>query len=267
MKIAIRIFLVILVLLGMNISCKKNNVDQNTGGNSQLSLLSLSKSSVKRGERLTATVNSVSPGSKIKWTIVPAASSAVLPANDKAAAIFALAGSYRITASYYSLTDSLVAYDSSSAPVTVSDSISNDPVYTPIDDGLDTASLEGDQLTLIPVSASDSGLVMLLKTSRLYNCAPYLTGYAAGGGPGNLKAFELYKWGEVVEGSTDCKGMKNPAIAYVFFDPMANGTYDISAELNNVTYQGILTVTNTYYTFTWNYSSGFMISPLQIKKH
>jgi hypothetical protein len=265
MKITIKILFVILILFGLNNACKKNNnTVSNPKGNSQIVL---SKTRVNRGERLTASLKSTDPNSKIKWTIVPAASSQVMPANDKAAAIFALAGSYRITASYYTLGDSSVAYDSSSAPVTVTDSIDTTPVFTPFDDGLDTASLEGDQITLIPISASDSGLVMLAKTTRLYNCAPYLTGYGAGGGPGNSNSFLLYEWGEVVEGSTDCKGAKNPAIAYFFYDPLKNGSYNISAELNNITYQGVLTVTNTDYTFSWNYSSGFIISPLQIKRH
>jgi hypothetical protein len=264
MKITVKIIFAVLLFFDMNSACKKNSVDQSTKGNSQLTL---SKSKVNRGERLTASVNSSDPNKKIKWKIVPAASSQVTPLNDKAAAIFALAGSYQITASYYTQGDSLVAYDSSSAPVTVTDSIDTTPVFTPIDDGLDTASLEGDDLTLTPISASDSGLIMLAKTTRLYNCAPYLTGYGAGGGPGNTNSLLIYEWGEVVEGSTDCKGAKNPVTAYFFYGPFKNGSYNISAILNQITYQGILTVTDTDYTFSWNYSNGFIISPLQIKKH
>jgi hypothetical protein len=262
MKITIPVFLVVLLLFEMDIACKKNSVDSNTKGSSQLTL---SKSSVKRGERLTASVNSVKPGSKIKWTIFPDAGSQLSPANSKAAAMFATGGSYRITASYYTLKDSLVAYDSISAPVSVNDSISSYPIYTPIDDGLDTASLEGDELTIIPASASDSGFLLWVKTKKMYNCTPYLVAY--GGEWEDSKSLTLYKWGEVVEGSTDCAGVKNPAIGYLFYQPFKNGSYDVTVILNQITYHGAVTVTDSDYTFTWNYTGGVIISPLQIKKH
>ncbi len=94
---------------------------------------------------------------------------------------------------------------------------------------------------------------MSVQTVNLYNCTPFLAAYSFDGLNGN--SLLLYSEGEVVEGS-GCNGAKNHAVSYLFFGPLNNGTYNISAVLNGVTYQGSLTVTATNYTFTWNYSSG-----------
>lgn len=260
MKIIIKIFFVLLLLITFFAACEKNdNADHSTSGNT---VLTLSKTTVKRGEQLLASTNLSDAGSKIKWTVFPSGSSNISSANKEAAVMFALAGTYHITASYYSPSDTSVAYDSSSSPITVTDSF-----YTPTSNGMnvDTTSLAGDQITLIPVMASDSVVVMLAQTKNLYNCTPYLTAYGAGGNFSSSLLFD-FKSGEVVEGTGDCNGAKNPAIAYIFFNPAANGVYNFSAFLNGVTYQGSVTVTDTDYTFTWNYTSGILISPLQIKK-
>jgi hypothetical protein len=260
MKIAIKTFFVLVLFISFFTACKKNdNAAHSTSTNS---VLTLSKTTVKRGEQLLASTNLSDAGSKIKWTVYPAGSSNISSANKEAAAIFAFAGTYHITANYFSSSDTSVAYDSSSSPVTVTDSF-----YTPSSNGMnvDTTSLAGDQITLIPVMATDSVFVMLAQTTNLYNCTPYLTAYGAGGNFYSSLLFD-FRSGEVVEGTGDCNGAKNPAIAYIFFNPAANGTYNFSAFLNGLTYQGSLTVTDAYYTFTWNYTSGILISPLQIRK-
>ena len=226
MKISMKVFLVLLLFITFYTSCKKDaNADQNTKGNS---VLTLSKTTVKRGEQLLASTNLSDANSKIKWTVFPSGSSNISSANKEAGAIFALAGTYRITASYYSPSDTAVAYDSSSSPVTVTDSF-----YTPTSNGMnvDTASLAEDQIILIPVKASDSVFVMLMQTKNLYNCTPYLTAYGAGGDFSSSLLFDL-RSAEVVEGTGDCGGAKNPAIAYIFFNPAANGTYNFSAFFN-----------------------------------
>jgi hypothetical protein len=233
-------------------ACVKNAGSIQTTGTGSKSDLTLSKSDLKRGEQLIASTNQTNPNAVVKWTTYPATNTVVVPANNQAGAIFAQAGSYRITASYYNASDTSVAYDSSSAPVIVNDSISSPSV---IPDGLDSVSLTGDQLILSPIS---------VQTVNLYNCTPFLAAYSFDGLNGN--SLLLYSGGEVVEGS-GCNGAKNPAVSYLFYSPLNIGTYNISAVLNNVTYNGSLTVTATDYIFTWNYSSGITISPLQIKRN
>jgi hypothetical protein len=242
-------------------ACVKNSGTVHYNGNPSNSDLTLSKSNLKRGEQLIASTNQSNPNAIIKWTTYPSMNTVVSPANNQAAAIFALPGTYHITASYYNASDTTTAYDSSSAPVTVNDSIVTTP---PVPDGLDSLSLSGDQLVLSPVSASDSIFIMSVQTVNMYNCTPYLTAYSFDGLNGT--SLLLYKDGEVVEGS-GCNGAKNHAVSYLFYSPLNNGVYNISAVLNSITYQGTLTVTNTDYTFNWPYSSGITISPLQIKKH
>ncbi len=261
MKIEIKNLFILFLFICFYASCTKNsNTSKTSGGNI---VLTLSRTTVKRGEQLLVSTDLSDPNSKIKWTVYPSGSSYVSSANKEASAMFASAGIYHITASYFSLSDTVVAYDSSSLPVTVTDSF-----YTPTSNGMnvDTASsMVGDEIILSPVKASDSVFVMLAQTKNLYNCTPYLTAYGAGGSFSSSLLFD-FRSVEVVEGTGDCSGAKNPAIAYIFFNPAANGTYNFSARFNQIDYYGTVTVTDTDYTFTWNYTSGIIISPLQIKR-
>jgi len=251
---------VILSFFVLITACVKNSGTVHYTGTPSNTDLTLSKSNLKRGEQLIASTNQSNPNAIVKWTTYPSVNTVVSPANNQAAAIFAQPGVYHITASYYNLSDTTTAYDSSSAPVTVNDSI----VTTPVADGFDSLSLSGDQLVLSPVSASDSIFIMSVQTVNLYNCTPFLAAYSFDGLNGS--SLLLYKDGEVVEGS-GCNGAKNHAVSYLFYSPLNNGVYNISAVLNSVTYQGSLTVTDTDYTFVWPYTSGITISPLQVKKH
>ena len=118
-----------------------------------------------------------------------------------------------------------------SLPVTVTDSFTHR-----LSNGMnvDTASsMVGDEIILSPVKASDSVFVMLAQTKILYNCTPYLTAYGAGGAFSSSLLFD-FRSVEVVEGTGDCSGAKNPAIAYIFFNPAANGTYNFSARFNQI---------------------------------
>jgi hypothetical protein len=247
------------------LSCNKNNNSSKVN-----SLITLSKPNIKRGEQLFATTNIGNSNSIIRWTVRPSAYVQVLPASSHATAIFALAGAYQITASYYSASDTSVAYDSSRASIIVTDSIFSPPPV--IGSNTDTVTLEGDQITLRPIIASgDSGLIMSAQTSNLYNCSAYITAYGWGYGPNQSLLF-LFNSAEVVESKSDCDGIRNPAISYLFFTPaiytpLSNGTYSLLANFNQVDYQGSLTVTDTDYIFTWNYTSGIIISPLHIKKN
>jgi hypothetical protein len=262
MKIRPEIFFICLVILGGIPACVKNtgNIDYKPG--SRNSTLTVSNSVLKKGEPLTVSTHAPVTHSFIRWTINPSAGTTILPGDNQASITFSVEGIYRIVANYYSINDSSKAYDSSFSVVTVNDSVYSAP---PVGSELDTLSLLGDQITLMPVSLSASGLTILAKTSKLYNCTPYITAYAAGG---QISASLLFNFNsaEVVEGKIDCMGVKNPATATITFGPAKNGTYNFSAELNLVTYEGQVTVTDSEYQFIWNYSSGIVISPLQISK-
>jgi hypothetical protein len=218
---------------------------------------------LEKGEPLLASTTGSGANAIIRWQVHPAVNTAILPSGDKAAIFITNAGNYQVTANYYSPSDTTVAYDSSSSPITVNDSLYSPP---PVSLGYDTASLSGDQITLVPTSSLDSGLVLLAKTTNLYKCYPYLTAYGwTWGGTSSTLNFD-FRGAEVVEGSTNCGGMKNTAFAFMPTTISANGVYTVTATFNGVDYQGSLTVTDASYTFTWNYTSGIIISPLQIPK-
>jgi hypothetical protein len=246
-----------LLCAGMSACVKNANNGQHGGGGSRDSAtLTLSKSSVKRGEQVMVSTNLANTGTLIKWKTNATAGAIVSPANSQAAVIFALAGTYNITASYYNPADTVSAYDSSSSPVVVTDSI-----YTPSNSSpADTTNLSG-SVALTPI-LTDSGLIIMIQTGNLYDCTSYLTAYGwTEGGP--TLNFD-FSSAEVVLNSINCGGARNPANAIMFFLPLADGYYPVTAELNQVNYSGGLSISGTVYTFTWNYTSGITISPQQV---
>ncbi|HEY1871091.1 MAG TPA: hypothetical protein VGG71_08540 [Chitinophagaceae bacterium] len=143
------------------------------------------------------------------------------------------------------------------------------PPGGPVDDGLDTLQLAGDQLIIVSTLAGgDSGLAIVAQSVKLYDCSPYLTAYGMGlngTSPLSTISFE-FNSAEVIVNTGNCTGGKKPAQSLNTIIPPTNGFYTVTASLNQVNYSGSLTVTSTEYTFTWNYTSGVTISPLQIKK-
>jgi hypothetical protein len=253
-----------LSLIVMATACVKNTSGTGYTGRKTSSTMVLSKLTIKKGEPLLVSTDKPDLNSIIKWKIYPAINTVILPNDNQAAIFITHAGPHQVTANYYLPSDTTIAYDSSNSTIIVNDSTYTPP---PPGDGLDTASIAGDQITLIPTSSLDSGLVILANTTRLYNCYPYLTAY--GWTQGGIVSSLDFDFGsvEVVEGKRDCGGRKDQAFAYMPINELAAGVYTVTANLNQVSYQGSLTVTDTDYTFTWNYTSGIIISPLKIKKN
>jgi hypothetical protein len=122
-----------------------------------------------------------------------------------------------------------------------------------------------DQISLTPISYSDTGLIFVAHTKDMYAQSPMLDC----GGNGNI-----YPSGGTFEcdfASTfvfACVGSSAPApaIGIVSFTGVNNGTYNLAFKLNGTLYQGSFTATDTGVTITWNYTSGITISPLTIPK-
>ncbi len=263
MKISLAASLLCVIIISMHIACVKNSSATNYSGSKNNSTLTLSKSLVEKGEPLLASTTKSDLNAIIRWQVHPANNTVVLPSDAKAAIFIANAGNYQVTANYYSPSDTTIAYDSSNSTITVNDSSYIPP---PVAAGYDTASLAGDQITLIPASSLDSGLVIIAKTANLYHCYPYLTAYGWTQGGVNSSLDLDFRSAEVVEGKVECAGIKNPAFAFMPTNISANGVYTITAIFNGISYQGSVTVTDTQYSFTWNYSSGIIISPLLINR-
>jgi hypothetical protein len=155
-------------------------------------------------------------------------------------------------------------YDSSSSTVTVSDSLYNDTTIAHCNSIVSIPISSGDQISLTPISYSDSaGLVLLAHTGNVYNFFPSL---AYGGNFSGVGGVYECDFNSIIE--YPCNGSNSPAPATgdVFFNSLTNGTYDLVFKLNGTTYQGSLVVSNTTCTFNWSYNSGVIIYPLQIQK-
>lgn len=256
MKHARRGSLMALLFFAAFVTCTK---DSKNGKKS--TPLNLSGTNVQRGEPLFVSTNPADNNVFVRWTIHPSANTTIMPANNQALALFAFSGIYGITASFYTASDTTIAYDSSSAQIVVNDSIY---AGAPVVPDLDSLGLANEEITLVPISASDSGLVIMAKSTGKHNCAAYFTAYSWT--PYGPDLFIDFNGAEIVERKADCGGAKNPAISYLLFGPFSPGTYNIDINLNNMDYHGTLTVNNTNYLFNWNYSNGVIISPTILKK-
>ena len=133
---------------------------------------------------------------------------------------------------------------------------------------MDTVLLNGDELTFTPIYSAVSGFKFSLKGNRVYNCSPNLAGYgfvdgAAGTSPINMN----FQGAVVIESLDGCQGVKNPVMLDIPVNPLGIGVHTIAINYNDTKYEGSVNVTNSNITFTWTYTSGIIISPLQVKKN
>lgn len=242
------------------IACNKNTTG--TTASSGPSLV-LAKNSVKIGEPLLITTKGQTAGSTIHWSATPNASIWTSASGDSATFLFTSPGVYQVGASYGSGTSA--PYDSTHSSLTVSDSVyMGDSSFVICASIIEKPIATGDQLTLAPIAFSDSaGLVFLATTRTVYDFGPALgvTGNFSGQGGG----FEV-DFNTVTE--SPCMGydLQGPAMRNLFFTLPPNGTYPLVCKLNGTTYEGSMTVTDSGCSFAWNYTSGVIISPLQIRK-
>jgi|SRR5450631_999914 len=158
--------IICLTLIVIVQACVKNTSGTGYTGSKTNSTMVLSKSVIKKGEPLLVSSTKADMNSIIKWKIYPANNTVILPADNQAAIFLTNAGPHQVTANYYMPSDTTIAYNSSNSTLIVNDSTYTPP---PVGANYDTASIAGDQITLIPTSSLDSGLVILANTTRLYN--------------------------------------------------------------------------------------------------
>jgi hypothetical protein len=257
MKKSIKIILVAVFMSGVITQCKKSD---NTSGGQNNATLTLSSSTVKKGEPLLVNASTLANSPLVRWTITPGNTSLVSAANSSSTILFSQAGGYTVTANYYTDSSSGISYDSVSSPVQVTDSVYIPPAP---DTNNDTISLAGDQLMVTPAAMSDSGFILEFLSANLYNCIPYFLGYSYGFNNSTFTASFDYVGFYTVN---NCGGVKNHAGVYIFYGAVGDGDYQIDIELNHVHYYGSVNVSGSTYTFTWPYDSGVTLSPLVIHK-
>jgi len=250
------------LLVAFGITCSKNN---SSSGGTTKSTLSLSNSSVKKGQPLIVTANVSQSSAFVKWLVNPvSASTWISSSGNKSVILFSNSGNYTVTANYYLDSMASTPYDSSSSPVIVTDSVYTDSVASC--NAIEQVSINaGDQITLTPISYSDTGLVVLAHTQQTYG--PY---YPSLGFPQITDSTDgayVFGFGTVTEyPCSSSTSAATPATGWISFARLTNGVHDITIGLNGTVYTGTLTVTGTSCTFSWNYTSGITISPLTIQK-
>ncbi|SRR5579871_863929 len=260
MKKIISVCVLISTMIIFIASCNKNNSTTSKSG------LTLSNATVKKGQPLVVTSN-VS-GGFVKWTVNPSSAGTWVNASgNKSVILFSNAGSYTITANYFTDSVAPVPYDSSSSGVVVTDSIYNDSSgqWAHCDALEQVPIANNDQIFLTPISYSDTGLVLLAHTLQTYGNYyptlgfPQITDSADG--------TYIFGFGEVTESPcNNSTSTPTPAAGTLSLAGLTNGVHNFTLTLNNAIYQGTLTVTDTECTFIWNYTSGIIISPLTITK-
>lgn len=256
MKTSIKLFLLSVLAVACFSACQKTGLtDINTGKQ-----LTLSKSIVKLGEPLYITALG-STNSIVKWAVKPSANSVISTGAGTSVILFSHPGTYVVTASFFS--DTLTPpYDSTSTTVNVNDSVYNDSSVVhcnvigvvPID--------SNDQITITPVSYSDTGLVMLANTQVTYNSSPNLS-YLL---PPVFAGEYEFIFNTITEFPCNASNGPSPATAVLSMGALTPGSHPVIFSLHGINYEGSVLVTGTQCSFTWPYTSGVVISPLTISK-
>ncbi|HEX4850208.1 MAG TPA: hypothetical protein VFV08_05335, partial [Puia sp.] len=280
MKLLLRNFILLSSLVIWVASCSKdksyNSGSTTTPTPAPLSL-TLSGSSIQKGQPLVASLPAGTATSNIHWTVSPSSGAYISSSNGQAMIMFANPGQYQVTASF--ATDSLAqSSDSSTAPITVIDSVYQLPQVPPISS--DTFSLAQDQINITPMFDTTGELVLLAKSAKSYGCFPtFVVTLPFNGvdmnGPGSINIGFAEVISTLPAGVT-CNGAENPAAAYLFVKDWvygtgnqkypADGAYPISIWVAGQPYLGSLTIHNGTYDFSWNYNAGVVISPLEVKR-
>jgi len=244
------------------ISCAKDP-QINTSGSNPKPSLSFSKTDVKIAEPLLATTSGQTAGSVVHWTTNENGHVGVSVSTDSAFLVFTNSGTYTVTATYSS-TNGATPYDSSSATITVNDSIYSNVPPTPLDCSADSIKslLPDDELTVSPI-LTDSGLVFVAISKKIYGNSAFLNASGNLSGAGGMYEADLDSTLNYV-----CYGSSIPGQAYSIISMIdaTNGTYTLIFKLNGITYQGSFSLTSTGITINWKYTQGIIISPLTVQK-
>lgn len=224
-------------------------------------VLFLSKTTLKIGEPLYATLSGQANNTNVAWSSSSTGQVWASISTDSATYLFTNPGTYTVKAKFQSGING--SNDSSYGNVIVTDSIFSDTTTTTCDVILVKNLTADDQVNLTPVDYSDTGLVFVAHTTNLYNHSPLLNSN------GEIQVSE--RGFEVTINSTliyPCSGSTAPApaVGLVALTGLINRTYTLAFKLNNTTYSGTLTVTDTNISIDWAYSTGVTISPLTLPK-
>jgi hypothetical protein len=246
----------ILTLSFLILSCSKTPVST-----SEKPILLLSKTNVKMGEPLYATLTGQAVNTNVAWSSNSGGHIWPTPNTDSAIYVFTSPGTFTVKANFQSHING--SNDSTDGNVVVTDSIFSDTVTATCGVVAVKNLTADDQIFLTPVDYSDTGLVFVAHTANLYNHSPLLN--SNGEIHVSVSGFEVDISSALI---FPCSGSTAPAPAFglVAITGLTNRTYTLSFKLNNTTYSGTMNVSDANITFNWTYSSGVTISPLIIQR-
>lgn len=208
-----------------------------------------------------ATLTGQASNTNVAWTSNAGAPIWPTPNTDSAVYIFTSPGTFTVKANFQSHING--SNDSTDGNVIVTDSIFSDTATGTCNVIVVRNLTADDQINLTPVDYSDTGLVFVAHTTNLYDHSPLLNSN------GDIRLTES---GFEVDISSalvfPCYGSAAPApaVGLVVLTGLTNRTYTLSFKLNNTTYSGSMTVTDSNISFSWTSSSGVTISPLTIQR-
>jgi hypothetical protein len=193
----------------------------------------------------------------VHWSVSPAGFDSIITKNNVAEIFFKKAGVYKV-----------LAIDPPLSPASVSITVL-DSVYRPVTT-YSYLPLTGDQITLVPhfynnPTADSSYLSFVAQTKKSY-CG--ISKLVVADSLINNKYGVNFLY---VSQPSPCVIGQSPIAAVINFTQnlpvsLPNGTFPLSVTLNNTTYTGSIVVTSSNITFNWNYTSGVIISPMQISR-
>lgn len=265
MKIRIRFFIPLL-LVGLAVSSCNKNINDSLSSTATTPLTATA-SIAKKGQPVTFTVPSSLSSAAIKWTATPPANVNIVSNKTSATATFSASGTYTISAfdstgqHHDSACTTIIINDSTYIP---HDSTGHDTIPAP-PPVYDTLSISGDTtIVLSPLIDTFGVVTMRATTDKNYGCsASFIYGLNIGSAQVTLNFVAVVK-----PHGNNCGGASSPADVAFIIDThqLGNGTFPLTVIVSGTTYTGQITVSNTGVDFTWNHTTGVVITPLHIDR-
>lgn len=176
--------------------------------------LTLSDSTAALGQPVVASIPTGLTSNNASWSVRPATGTQVTSAGQSATITFSKPGTYTIVA-HYIVDSTSGTQDSCTAPITISDSN-----YTP--PPVDTITLAGEKLTIIPTSVDTGGVTFLVETADSYACTYHMV-LQPGAAPYSFSDSVTLAW-LATGGATGCSGTNGPIVGSFTSQPLTVGT-------------------------------------------
>jgi hypothetical protein len=254
-------FLLTLGIASMMQGCTKAALDALPG------TLLVSHTTIKVNQPDSMLLKGAPATDSIRWSVIPSEHSSLITKSNAGLIWFSKPGTYIVSVS-----------DNGATPVTASITVTAAESPTPTVTG-DTSQhtpitwsvipLTGDQITLVPYfhnsATADSSYLTFVAQTKNYYCGTSTLHISSSLVNNNYSIGFL----DVAQPSP-CAIGNSPIAGVINFThgatQLPTGTFPLSVTLNGTTYTGSIISTLTTISFSWNYTTGVLISPKQISR-